>query len=159
MPGFFKLRNALVRARHERSKRRRGDLEREHLVVLDLDHTLIHSVLTADVPAEAGPPFAWLGQPDKSESLGLFKRPGLDTFLSSIKSHERLRVGVWTAGTRKYAKAVLRVIWPSWRDEVLFLASRGRCTWIGRRSCVKELGLLPRNCARHDAERPCSLWV
>lgn len=143
-PGFFKVRNVLKRARHERRKCRRPDLEQERLVILDIDHTLVHCMLADDIPEDAPPPDHFLVVSGVAEPVCCFKRPGLDAFLSSLATMPaELRVGVWTAGGRDYATQVLNAIWPGWRARCLFLAAQPECTWISRRSCVKELGLLP----------------
>ena len=143
-PGFFKCRNLLKRARDEKFKRRHVALERTALVILDIDNTLVHCAFVADVPWPVPPPAAILSLPGVPRPFGLFKRPGLDEFLASLRAREGLRVGVWTAGTREYAAMVLDTIWADWRTEAVFLASRGQCTWLSQSVCAKELGLLPR---------------
>ncbi len=85
------------------------------LLVLDLDETLIHATdgcLERDPDFDVGP-------------YAVYKRPGLDAFLSTVRSHFEL--AVWTSSTRLYAIPVVAAIFPP-DLELKFLWSRERCT-------------------------------
>jgi len=145
----FKLANIMKRKRVARLKRRRPETETRHLVVLDIDNTLVHSASENDpVCAHAlRPPDQILRFPGADEAFFMYKRPGLDAFIASMRAlvaETGLRLGVWTAAHPVYARKVLSAIWPAWRQETFFFSSRKACTWLSPRVCVKELGLLPR---------------
>ncbi|MBB4128472.1 RNA polymerase II subunit A small phosphatase-like protein [Xanthomonas translucens] len=85
------------------------------LLVLDLDETLIHATegcLDRDPDFEIGP-------------YAVYKRPGLDAFLSTVSSHFDL--AVWTSSTRLYAAPAVAAIFSPDAD-LKFIWSRERCT-------------------------------
>lgn len=108
------------------------------LLVLDLDETL----LFAD---EIG-----TGRPadfEVAEYL-VYKRPGLDAFIETIRPHFQL--AVWTSSTRLYAEAVVPHLFPPGLD-LRFVWARDRCTqrfdpdrheyvWTKNLSKLKRLG-------------------
>lgn len=85
------------------------------LLVLDLDETLVHATegsLDRDPDFEVGP-------------YAVYRRPGLDSFLSKASSHFDL--AVWTSSTRLYAASVVAAIFSPDID-LKFVWSRERCT-------------------------------
>ncbi|MCS3811349.1 HAD family hydrolase [Xanthomonas sp. 4461] len=85
------------------------------LLILDLDETLVHATeacLDRDPDFEVGP-------------YAVYRRPGLDSFLSTVSSHFDL--AVWTSSTRFYADPVVAAIFPPSTD-LKFVWSRERCT-------------------------------
>ncbi|KRG63830.1 hypothetical protein ABB27_17290 [Stenotrophomonas terrae] len=85
------------------------------LLILDLDETLIHATdcyLDRDPDFEVGP-------------YAVYKRPGLDLFLSKVRS--QFHLAVWTSSTRLYAAPVVENIFPHDVD-LKFVWSRERCT-------------------------------
>lgn len=105
------------------------------LVVLDLDNTLVYVTRR------------WQGRcPDDSFRLfggvyHVYLRPGLRQFLSFLLAH--FEVGVWTAGTRAYARCVLRrVLGAEWRRALRLFWHRAQCVcWRGQ--YAKDLRRLP----------------
>ena len=85
------------------------------LLVLDLDETLIHAT---DGHLEREPDFE-VGQ------YAVYKRPGLDSFLSTVEA--KFDLAVWTSSTRVYAALVVSSIFPP-NVELNFVWSRERCT-------------------------------
>jgi TFIIF-interacting CTD phosphatase-like protein len=108
------------------------------LLVLDLDETLIYardSSLERDPDFEVGP-------------YSVYKRPGLEEFLSKV--HEHFNLAVWTSSTRPYAEPVVATIFPP-HISLHFVWARERCTrkfdpelheheWAKNLSKVKRLG-------------------
>jgi RNA polymerase II subunit A small phosphatase-like protein len=85
------------------------------LLVLDLDETLIHATeagLEHTPDFEVGP-------------YAVYKRPGLDAFLSTMGACFTL--AVWTSSTRPYAIPVVANIFPA-GIELAFVWARERCT-------------------------------
>ena len=82
-------------------------------VVLDLDETLVHSEvspLDATAPQRERPPeyeFVLVDSPGSEQGVRVctWKRPGVDEFLEGLAKFARLVI--FTAGTRRYADAVL----------------------------------------------------
>eukprot|EP01031_Cornospumella_fuschlensis_P038853 gene38853-47254_t len=92
---------------------------RKLALVLDLDHTLLHAVLIeGPCPTNPNNPL----QPDifhlpieefvngTVKHLVMKKRPFLDSFLA--QAHEFCQMTVYTAGTRRYAEAVVKILDP-----------------------------------------------
>jgi RNA polymerase II subunit A small phosphatase-like protein len=108
------------------------------LLVLDLDETLVYATddsLERDPDFEVGP-------------YSVYKRPGLEEFLSRVHAHFNL--AVWTSSTRLYAEPVVANIFPSYIP-LHFVWARERCTirfdpelheheWAKNLSKVKRLG-------------------
>jgi RNA polymerase II subunit A small phosphatase-like protein len=86
-----------------------------NLLVLDLDETLVYATegyLDRNPDFEAG-------------SYAVYKRPGLDQFLSTVRAYFDL--AVWTSSNRLYADFVVPNTIPS-DIELKFIWSRERCT-------------------------------
>ena len=95
---------------------------RKLALILDLDHTLIHTTAVDHAPADIETLNAdnihHLGIDEKVEGIGTLtkhyivkKRPHLDTFLHT--AHEQFQMTIYTAGTRKYAAAVANMMDPT----------------------------------------------
>jgi TFIIF-interacting CTD phosphatase-like protein len=97
-------------------------------IILDLDETLIHTIVS-DRPRsdlEKKSDFKFQFQP-AGAIYYVFKRPGLEEFLSQIFSKFR-RVGVWTAADKQYAKKVVMNIMSARQISNLdFVFSRDFC--------------------------------
>ena len=104
-------------------------------LVLDMDETLIHS---SEIPPHKDVQFFKSGNPE----FFVYKRPGLDAFLDSIK--DKFEVFVFTHGERNYAEPVLDVLMP-WLDDYHRLY-RDSCD--GKNGPCKNLKLLERD--KHD---------
>ena len=110
---------------------RRLHAARKLMLVLDIDHTLLHttddpallhslpqplpdSIHSFTLPSAAPPPsFSSLLPPPPPQRLFLRLRPHLSTFLSSLSSLYELHI--YTMGSRAYADAVLPIIDPQAR--------------------------------------------
>eukprot|EP00965_Chrysotila_dentata_P172485 5691712-Pleurochrysis_carterae.AAC.1 len=53
------------------------------------------------------------------------------------------KVSVWTAAQRPYAIQIMNNIWPSWRQDLLFLRSYSHCSVLPSGEVVKDLTDLP----------------
>ena len=95
---------------------------RKLALILDLDHTLIHTTAVDHPPADVETLNAdnihHLGIDEKVEGIGTItkhyivkKRPHLDTFL--LTAYEQFQMTIYTAGTRKYAAAVANMMDPT----------------------------------------------
>lgn len=92
-----------------------GQPHGKKLLVLDLDETLIHATETGLDRApdfEVGP-------------YAVYKRPGLEAFLSAMQAHFDL--AVWTSSTGAYALPVVAHIFPP-EVQPKFVWARERCT-------------------------------
>ena len=120
------------------------------VVVLDLDHTLVHSG-----PAcvdDAVPGFhVSLGGGD--ERFYVHVRPHareLVSFLQARDSPAGVRVGFWTAGVPEYAHKVVRgLLWtllrlPDWRARIVALRSRASALPLADGTYLKDIGVLTR---------------
>ncbi len=88
----------------------------DKLLILDLDETLIFGT---DIPLTWLPDFMVLGK------FYIYKRPGLDSFLSAVA--ERFQLAVWTSATADYAHEVIaRILPPTVKLEFAFC--RENCT-------------------------------
>jgi len=80
-------------------------------IVLDLDETLIHTIVCdrkrANLEKAADFNFQ-LGQ-DKETTYYVFKRPGINEFLTTVFKDFK-RIGIWTAADSMYAKIVIKNI-------------------------------------------------
>lgn len=101
-------------------------------LVLDMDETLIHS---SEIPPHKDVEFFKSGDPE----FYVYKRPGLDSFLSSIQG--KFEIFVFTHGERNYAEPVLDVLMP-WLDDDHRLY-RDSCD--GKNGPCKNLKLLERD--------------
>ncbi len=89
--------------------------DERHLLILDLDETLVHA--TDD---------AWSRVPDFEISpYALYLRPGVEAFLDWAL--QRFRVAVWTSSTPKYAEAVTNRLFGD-SSRLAFVWARDRCT-------------------------------
>jgi len=94
----------------------------DKLLVLDLDETLIHSV---GFGFEGDPPLEDVGVDFYAdEFFGVYKRPGVDQFLTWALESFR-GVGIWTAGTLDYALDIVPNLCDL--DALTFLWGRERC--------------------------------
>jgi TFIIF-interacting CTD phosphatase-like protein len=79
-------------------------------IILDLDETLIHTIVTnnksADLDRRASFCFQFSPQ---GQYYYVFKRPGLTSFMESVFKHFK-KVGIWTAADRQYAKIIVKKI-------------------------------------------------
>ena len=113
----------------------------QKLLVLDLDETLVYATMAAlsdhIEDFRVGPYF-------------VYKRPGLDNFLSFCRDH--FLVAVWTASSDDYASGIISSIFPDDYD-LEFVWSRERCVrrfndreynidWIKELKKVKKKGYL-----------------
>jgi RNA polymerase II subunit A small phosphatase-like protein len=89
----------------------------DKLLVLDLDETLIHSVLNRD-----GLEFDFPVGP-----YAVRQRPGVREFMR--RCLDWFTVGIWTTATEDYAAAVLDFICPD-PDRLAFIWCRDRCTTV-----------------------------
>ena len=85
------------------------------LLVLDLDETLIHAT---EGCLDREPDF-------EARSYAVYKRPGLDLFLSIVRQYFDL--AVWTSSDRLYADSVVPGVIPP-DIELKFVWARERCT-------------------------------
>jgi len=96
-------------------------------IILDLDETLIHSVIlpTIDPNLKAISDFHF--QLDKDQYY-VFKRPGLDEFIKLVFK-EFNYVGFWTMGIASYARQILRHILKlsqAESDKLIFIFTRNK---------------------------------
>tara|TARA_Y100000739_G_C20439761_1_gene387275 strand:+ start:104 stop:712 length:609 start_codon:yes stop_codon:yes gene_type:complete len=110
------------------------------LVILDIDQTLIHSLLRKDPKLD--PAFTIDIRGDK---YFIHKRNFLKRFIQGLQAmlSPDFKVAVWTAAQRNYAIKIMDKIWPAWRDELLFLRSSGHCTALPTGEIVKDMTMLP----------------
>ena len=125
MTGGRQLRFLSEKAMLEKQKEKELGLQRVRklALILDLDHTLIHTI-AIDSPRSK----TWLMQEkvhhlrieEKLENGNIIpkhylvkKRPHLDDFLQSAS--ENFQMTIYTAGTRKYAEAIAKLIDPTGR--------------------------------------------
>lgn len=112
-----------------------------HLLVLDLDETLVHCVNFDGRTNSATEtvPFRPLGAPASSPPgfVKFNRRPGLDKFLKTMAEH--FQIVVFTASDRAYARAVLNQIDPD--QHVCKLLCRESCTFTKSGNVVKDLRL------------------
>ena len=110
------------------------------LVILDIDQTLIHSLLRKDPKLD--PAFTIDIRGDK---YFIYKRNFLKQFIQGLQGmlSPDFKVAIWTAAQRNYAIKIIDKIWPAWRDELLFLRSSGHCTTLPTGEIVKDMTILP----------------
>lgn len=112
-----------------------------HLLVLDLDETLVHCVNFdgRTTSATETVPFRPLGAPSSSPPgfVKFNRRPGLDKFLKNMAEH--FQIVVFTASDRAYARAVLNQIDPD--HHVCKLLCRESCSFTKSGNVVKDLRL------------------
>lgn len=108
-----------ISPRLSRSPRfRRRDTRFPHLLVLDLDGTLVHSEFRRR-------PFQQHDFSLFDEEIFVFKRPYLDHFVSTIS--EWFELAVWTASGCEYAAQIVKHIFPD-PSKISFIFSSERCT-------------------------------
>jgi TFIIF-interacting CTD phosphatase-like protein len=89
-----------------------------HLLILDLDETLIHAKEKGEIHE--------LPPPDISiPTYHIWKRPFLNFFIEKIT--DWFEVAVWTSSSKSYAEAVIPHIFPD-PDQLIFVWSRSKCT-------------------------------
>lgn len=86
------------------------------LLILDLDETLVHA---SETPLEHPPDLIL-------EPYFVYKRPGLDTFLTQCG--QVFDLAIWSSGLELYVSKVATMILPH-AVELKFLWSRQRCTY------------------------------
>jgi len=115
----------------------------KRLVILDLDLTLIHSVTKkTNIPE-----FFTINYLNQGEIYYVHKRRYLTQFINELRSliykHPTLKVAVWTAAQRNYAMKIMDRIWPTWKNEILFLKSYSDCSVLPGGDIVKDMTKLP----------------
>lgn len=114
------------------------------LVILDLDHTLVHSLTRrSDVPEAFTIHFL-----KGNERYYVHRRKHLGHFIAGLRkmihsNPKRFKVAVWTAAQRNYAIKILNKIWPEWLDEVMFLRSSSHCSTLPDGHILKDMTKLP----------------
>ncbi len=93
-------------------------LNQRHLLILDLDETLIHAKENAETVELPPPSFTIPG-------YQIWKRPFVDAFIEKIM--DWFDVAVWTSSSNSYAEAVIPQIFPN-PDRLIFVWSRSKCT-------------------------------
>jgi RNA polymerase II subunit A small phosphatase-like protein len=112
--------------------------KQRHLLILDIDETLVHA---AETPLERQPDF-------ESGPYHVYVRPGLESFLTAC--NELFELAVWTSATAPYAGQVVSRAFPP-NIHLSFLWARERCTlrvhpetreefWLKDLSKVKRKG-------------------
>jgi RNA polymerase II subunit A small phosphatase-like protein len=90
-------------------------VEQQHLLILDLDETLVHAT---NVPLSRAPDF-------EVPPYALYLRPGVREFLDWAL--ETFRVAVWTSSSPKYAEIVTGLLFDD-LSKLEFVWARDRCT-------------------------------
>lgn len=93
-------------------------LNQRHLLILDLDETLIHAIENGETN-ELPPPNIIIPK------YQIWKRPFLDAFVETIT--DWFDVAVWTSSSKFYADAVIPQIFPD-PDQLIFVWSSSKCT-------------------------------
>jgi TFIIF-interacting CTD phosphatase-like protein len=89
-----------------------------HLLILDLDETLIHAKENGE-PHGLPPPNITIPE------FKIWKRPFLDAFIAKIT--DWFDVAIWTSSSKAYAEAVIPHIFPA-PALLIFAWSRSKCT-------------------------------
>ena len=115
----------------------------KRLVILDLDLTLIQSVLKrTNIPESFTINFL-----NDRDIYYVHKRRYLNQFINELKSlihkYPKFKVAIWTAAQRNYAMKIMDHIWPNWRLEILFLRSYSHCSILPGGDIVKDMTKLP----------------
>ena len=116
---------------HSRRKKRNIPVEhssfhllppQRYIILLDLDHTLIHSLpISCRVAESRGEKRIVLSQ----HGMCTYIRPFMKSFMQSL--FKNFRVGVWTAGTTDYANQILpHLMTSSQRKQLVTFLSRDR---------------------------------
>jgi RNA polymerase II subunit A small phosphatase-like protein len=90
-------------------------VDERHLLILDLDETLVHATRQ---PLDYAP-VSQIGP------YAVYLRPGVQDFLESIAGHFRL--AVWTSSSATYAEAIVAMLFAD-ASALEFVWSRERCT-------------------------------
>lgn len=111
------------------------------LLVLDIDHTLIHSV-TWKTNENASFQMKFTGD---DHVYRVYERNNLRRFIQTLKQmlNQYFKVAVWTAAQRPYAVKILDNIWPKWKTDLLFLRTFAHCTVNSDGNVYKDLSMLP----------------
>lgn len=107
-------------------------LDGSSLLVLDLDHTLVHTV-DSSVHSTAGRSFA-IGS-----DLRTYVRPHVHAFFRALHRHG-IPYAVWTAGTEDYAASIVSVLRRGGPFRPRFVWNRAQTTGP---ECVKDLSKVP----------------
>ncbi len=81
-------------------------LKNQRILILDIDHTIVHSVSIKDKMFVSTHPIGGFIIEGAKFRYMVFKRPGLDTFLDFCFTHFD-HVIFWSAGTRDYVHCIL----------------------------------------------------
>ncbi len=115
----------------------------KRLVILDLDLTLIHSMTKKTSTPEA----FTLKLLKSGETYYVHKRRYLNQFINELKTlihkYPKFKVAIWTAAQRNYATQIMDKIWPTWKDDVLFLRSYSHCSILPEGNILKDMMKLP----------------
>ena len=102
-------------------------MDERHLLILDLDETLVHATRQPldYAPASQVGPYA------------VYRRPGVQDFLASVARHYRL--AVWTSSSAAYAEAIVTLLFAGasaldfvWSQRALHAAAGFRAGRVGR---------------------------
>lgn len=112
----------------------------KRLVILDIDQTLIHTILRKDPKLPAAFTIDIRG-----DRYFVYKRNFLNHFIQGLRGmlSPDFKVAIWTAAQRNYAIKIMDKIWPAWRDELLFLRSSSHCSVLPTGEIVKDMTRLP----------------
>lgn len=115
----------------------------KRLVILDLDLTLIHSLTRKTNIPEA----FTINFLNHGETYYVHKRRYLNQFINELKSliskYPKFKVAIWTAAQRNYAIKIMDKIWPTWKNEILFLRSHSHCSFLPGGDIIKDMMKLP----------------
>lgn len=112
--------------------------ENRHFI-LDIDHTLIHSINANDnfmLRKLSEPTYLIRDSPNISKDYDIYARRWLDITLKSLNFMGN--VHAYTMGTDEYANEIINKIDPD-RNIFKMVLSRNDCTTIGKRKNVKNL--------------------
>jgi TFIIF-interacting CTD phosphatase-like protein len=110
------------------------------LVILDIDHTLIHAMSKRDAKQKEAFIVAIM-----NNKYYVHKRNHLRQFINGLRTllSKDFKVAIWTAAHRDYAVQIIDNIWPEWRNELLFLRSNTHCSTLPSGDVVKDMIKLP----------------
>ena len=121
------------------------------VLVLDLDHTLVHTLAAPRAPGAVP-----LGMPGRN--LHVHVRPHARELLQYLRADQTrkwLKVAVWTAGTAAYARAVLDIVFAHadaglWYETVETVLSRSDALPLPAGAYVKPLSAVRRKLGLDD---------
>tara|TARA_Y100001935_G_scaffold247136_1_gene242632 strand:+ start:6707 stop:7309 length:603 start_codon:yes stop_codon:yes gene_type:complete len=124
-------------------------MKRKRLVIIDLDHTLIHSRMSKHSMLKE----AFRIKMPNDGTFYVHTRSFLRQFINGLKQmiHDHpqtFKVAIWTAAQRDYAIKLMNRIWPQWESDILFLRSYDHCSILtsgnnDEEIVVKDLTKLP----------------